>query len=329
MDLKIMPQKNFYSYALRLLALWIILPFGASAQSDAISISGRVLDQNSAAISGATVTLQSSYSSTQRSVITDENGWFRFEALLPAQYRLVTHQAGFSTSDTVITARENGNTTIEVLLHPAAIAESVVITSSHLLATPESMERMPGSFGIVEKQVLEHSRALTSTEVLRKVAGVNVRDEEGFGLRPNIGIRGTNPTRSTKVLLLEDGIPLTYAPYGDNASYYHPPIDRFESIEVLKGSGQILYGPQTVGGVINYVTPLPPQNRAGSISITGGNHHYFNGDLSYGDTLGNTGLLFGFTRKQGKGSRENIRSGLNDFNFKSVTDFSPKQALTF
>jgi len=324
-----MPQKNFFSYALRLLALWIILPFGASAQSDAISISGRVLDQNSAAISGATVTLQSSYSSTQRSVITDENGWFRFEALLPAQYRLVTHQAGFSTSDTVITAKENGNTTIEVLLHPAAIAESVVITSSHLLATPESMERIPGSFGIVEKQVLEHSRALTSTEVLRKVAGVNVRDEEGFGLRPNIGIRGTNPTRSTKVLLLEDGIPLTYAPYGDNASYYHPPIDRFESIEVLKGSGQILYGPQTVGGVINYVTPLPPQNRAGSISITGGNHHYFNGDLSYGDTLGNTGLLFGFTRKQGKGSRENIRSGLNDFNFKSLTDFSPKQALTF
>ena len=139
-----MPQKNFFSYALRLLALWIILPFGASAQSDAISISGRVLDQNSAAISGATVTLQSSYSSTQRSVITDENGWFRFEALLPAQYRLVTHQAGFSTSDTVITAKENGNTTIEVLLHPAAIAESVVITSSHLLATPESMERKIG-----------------------------------------------------------------------------------------------------------------------------------------------------------------------------------------
>ncbi len=71
------------------------------------------------------------------------------------------------------------------------------------------------------------------------------RDEEGFGLRPNIGIRGLNPTRSSKLLLLEDGIPLAYAPYGDNASYYHPPVNRFERIEVLKGSSQILFGPQT------------------------------------------------------------------------------------
>ncbi|HYN25378.1 MAG TPA: TonB-dependent receptor plug domain-containing protein, partial [Pyrinomonadaceae bacterium] len=324
-----MAKRNFCLRSLRALALWLVLPICASAQSNTTSISGRVLDQNSAAISGATVTLQSNNSSPQLTVITDEAGRFRFEGLRAAEYRLVTKKAGFSASDRVITATGTVNTAIEVLLQPAPIAESVVITSSHLLTTPESMERTPGSFGIVEAQALERSRALTSTEVLRKVAGVNVRDEEGLGLRPNIGIRGMNPTRSTKLLLLEDGIPLTYAPYGDNASYYHPPIDRFESIEVLKGSGQILYGPQTVGGVINYLTPLPPQKREGSISITSGNHHYFNGHFSYGDTLGNTGLLFGFTRKQGKGSRENTRSGLNDLNFKSVTTLTPQQAVTF
>jgi len=322
-------DKNFYPRALCALALWPLLLVCASAQSNPISISGRVLDQNSAAISGATVTLQSNNSPTELTVISDEAGRFRFEGLPAAEYRLVTKQAGFSTSDRVIRTQGTGDTAIEVLLQPAPIAESVVITSSHLLTTPESMETIPGSFGIVDAQVLERSRALTSTEVLRKVAGVNVRDEEGLGLRPNIGIRGMNPTRSSKLLLLEDGIPLTYAPYGDNASYYHPPIDRFASIEVLKGSGQILYGPQTVGGEINYLTPSPPQKRERSISITGGNHHYFNGHMSYGDTLGNTGLLFGFTRKQGKGSRENTRSGLNDFNFKSVTALTPQQAVTF
>jgi Fe(3+) dicitrate transport protein len=323
-----MLSKNFCPHALCALALWLLLPLCASAQSNSNSISGRVLDQNSAAISGAKITLRPSNSLRELTVITDESGRFRFEGLVAAEYRLLITQAGFSTYDRVISVSGAGNTTIEVLLQPAPIAESVVITSSHLLTTPESMDRTPGSFGIVDAQVLERTRALTSTEVLRKIAGVNVRDEEGFGLRPNIGIRGMNPTRSTKLLLLEDGIPLTYAPYGDNASYYHPPIDRFESIEVLKGSGQIVYGPQTVGGVINYLTPLPPQKRAGSISVTGGNHHYFNGHLSYGDTLGKTGFLFGFTRKQGKGSRENTRSGLNDFNFKSVTSLSPKQAVT-
>jgi Fe(3+) dicitrate transport protein len=325
----IMQNKSFYPRALCALAVWLALLACASAQSNSTLISGRVLDQNSAAISGATVTLQSNNSTTELTVITDEAGRFRFEGLLPAEYRLVTKQAGFSTSVRVITVSSTGNTVVAVLLQPAPIAESVVITSSHLLTTPESMERIPGSFGIVNAQVLERSRALTSTEVLRKVAGVNVRDEEGFGLRPNVGIRGTNPTRSTKLLLLEDGIPLTYAPYGDNASYYHPPIERFETIEVLKGSGQILYGPQTVGGVINYLTPTPPQRQEGSIGITSGNRHYFNGHLRYGNTLGNTGLLFGFTRKQGKGSRENVRSGLNDFNFKSVTTLNPQQAVTF
>jgi Fe(3+) dicitrate transport protein len=60
------------------------------------------------------------------------------------------------------------------------------------------------------------------------------------------------------VLLLEDGVPLSFAPYGDNASYYHPPIERFERIEVLKGASQVRFGPQTIGGVINYITPRAP-----------------------------------------------------------------------
>ena len=312
--------------------LWLILPIPVHTQSTAVSLFGRVMDQNSAAISGATVHLRHPASNYEQTARTDEAGRFHFKDLPFGEYRLVTKQSGFSAFDTVIVVSgkgDSGNRSIEIVLQPESIAESVVITSSHLLTSAEVVERIPGSVGIIDSQALENSRAFTSTEVLRKVPGVNLRDEEGFGLRPNIGIRGLNPTRSTKVLLLEDGIPLTYAPYGDNASYYHPPIDRFESIEVLKGSGQILYGPQTIGGVINYITPIPPGKRAGSITLTGGNRSYFNGHLTYGDTLGNTGFLFGFTRKQGQGSRDNVRSGLNDFNFKSVTTFNMRHALTF
>ena len=309
--------------------LWLMLPPGVCAQSNTASISGQVVDQNSAAIKGATVSLQQLSGDLRRTATTDETGRFRFDGLSPATYHLVTSQAGFSGFEKVVTVTASGNTVIEIVLQPGLIAESVMITSGHLATSPEAVERIPGSVSLINAQVLENSRAFSATEVLRKVAGINVRDEEGFGLRPNIGIRGLNPTRSTKVLLLEDGIPLTYAPYGDNASYYHPPIDRFESVEVLKGSGQILYGPQTIGGVINYITPAPPAKREGSITITGGNRDYFNGHLAYGDTLGNTGLLLGFSRKQGKGSRDNVRSGLNDFNFKTVTSLSSRQAMTF
>ncbi len=326
-----MTSFNLYRGLIALVAPLLIIPFGTQAQSTTASISGRVLDQNSAAITAALVTLRNLTSNAERSATTGDAGLFRFKELVAGRYRLTAEKSGFGTFESVITVsanQETEGTPIQIILQPGSIAESVVITASHVF-TSETLERIPGSVDILDAATFEKSRAFTSTEILRKVAGLSVRDEEGLGLRPNIGIRGLNPTRSTKVLLLEDGIPLTYAPYGDNASYYHPPIDRFESVEVLKGSGQILYGPQTIGGVINYITPTPPGKREGSITLIGGNRSYFNGHLNYGDTIGNTGIIVGFTRKQGQGSRENVHSGLNDFNFKSVTTFNTQHAITF
>jgi len=301
----------------------------AAAQSKGVSLSGRVLDQFGAAVEGATVTLRREHRNDESTAITDAAGAFAFEHLDSGSYHLrATHQ-GFALVDQEVSIRDGASrSNVEVTLQAASLAEAVVVTSSSIAGIPEVVERTPGSVDVLERETLELSRVFTSSEALRKVSGINVRDEEGFGLRPNIGIRGLNPTRSTKVLLLEDGIPLTYAPYGDNASYYHPPIDRFESVEVLKGSGQILYGPQTVGGVINYITRTPPQQTSGSLTLMGGNRDYFNGHANFGGTFRNTGLLFDVTRKQGEGAREQHRSGLSDFNFKSVTTLGTRQALT-
>jgi Fe(3+) dicitrate transport protein len=186
------------------------------------------------------------------------------------------------------------------------LAEVVVIGSR------TNLDRIPGSGLILDRDLLDNARVFTINEALRKVPGVFARDEEGMGLRPNIGIRGLNPTRSTKVLLLEDGLPLSYAPYGDNASYYHPPVERFERIEVLKGAGQIAFGPQTIGGVINYVTPRPPEDFRGRVSISGGNATIESFTAAYGDTLGKTGWLLSGTKKESKGSRDNMNLDITD-----------------
>ena len=193
-----------------------------------------------------------------------------------------------------------------------------------VIGSADSLKNIPGSGEILEQKVLETSRVFTVNEALRKFSGVHARDEEGLCLRPNIGIRGLNPTRSTKITLLEDGIPLSYAPYGDNASYYHPPIDRYERIEVLKGAGQIGFGPQTIGGVINYITPAPPQQFGGEVFVIGGNRNYFNGKAR----LGGSGMLLDANRKQSDGARDNTHSTLNDLNFKTVLGLSDRQALT-
>jgi len=311
-----------------LFALWGCA-LSVAAQSNGVTLSGRVLDQLGAAVEGATVTLRLESRNDERTGITDTSGAFVFEQLAPGSYRLRATRSGFALVDREVSIRAGASrSNVELTLQAASLAEAVVVTSSSIAGIPEVVERIPGSVDVLEREMLELSRAFTSSEALRKVSGVNVRDEEGFGLRPNIGIRGLNPTRSTKVLLLEDGIPLTYAPYGDNASYYHPPIDRFESVEVLKGSGQILYGPQTIGGVVNYITRTPPEHTSGSLTLVGGNRDYFNGHADFGGTFGNTGLLFDLTRKQGEGARAQHRAGLSDFNFKSVTTLGARQALT-
>lgn len=190
---------------------------------------------------------------------------------------------------------------------PAAALEAVTIVGNRVSA-------MPGTVQVLDGDVLQASRVFTTSEALRKLPGVNVRDEEGFGLRPNIGIRGLNPTRSTKILLLEDGIPLTYGVYGDNASYYHPPVDRFERIEILKGPQVNLYGPQTIGGVINYITPAPTQALDGELMLAGGNRDYFTarGHLS------RLGQRLDYQRKQADGARDNTRLATDDFNYKGL-----------
>lgn len=194
---------------------------------------------------------------------------------------------------------------------PPAVAEAVVVQGR--IGRAHALEpKLPGSFDFLGGDELRLSHPPTVNEALRRIPGLSVRDEEGLGLRPNIGIRGLNPTRSTKVLLLEDGLPITYAPYGDNASYYHPPLQRFEGVEVLKGSGQIAYGPSTIGGVINYITPLPPSSPSGSLWLTAGNRRFFDGNGSFGSTSGRVGYFVDVQGRGAGGSRENIHSDVAD-----------------
>ncbi|MEZ4771646.1 MAG: TonB-dependent receptor [Bacteroidia bacterium] len=157
---------------------------------------------------------------------------------------------------------------------------------------------IPGSVGYLDKKIITRIQPLSGNEVFRKVPGIHVVDEEGLGLRANIGIRGLDPDRSRSVLILEDGVPVALSPYGEPEMYYTPAIDRMQGIEVLKGSGQILFGPQTIGGVINYITADPPESHAGSASVTGGEGGLFRGLFSYGNTSGNAGFKVNYLRKQ-------------------------------
>ncbi len=308
--------------------MFALLPLSAAAQAGAPSLIGQVVDETGAAVPGALITVRRSSTASERRIESDSEGAFSVSELAAGDYEITATSAGFAVAVQRVSLRPGEVRRIPLQLRVGGLTEDVVVVAAEIAGSHERLRRLPGSVDIVDRETLEKSRVMTTNDALRKVAGVHVRDEEGFGLRPNIGIRGLNPTRANKVLLLEDGILLTYAPYGDNATYYHPPIDRFERIEVLKGGAQIAYGPQTIAGAINYVTPKPPAQKAGSLILTGGNRDYFNGHGSYGATVGRTGFLIDYMRKQGNGSRENLDFKLNDVNGKVVQAVGAGQTLT-
>lgn len=178
---------------------------------------------------------------------------------------------------------------------------------------PSLLSRIPGSADIIASTSLKHTQPLAGNEIFRQVTGVHVVDEEGIGLRANIGIRGLDPDRSRTVLMMEDGIPIALAPYGEPEMYYTPSIDKMKRIEILKGSGSILFGPQTIGGVINYITADPPLVSTAGFNLRGGSGGFVSGQLSYGTTLDNIGVQVGYLHKRAD------KLGITRFNVNDLT----------
>jgi len=136
-----------------------------------------------------------------------------------------------------------------------------------LIGRRRDQKRMVGSAHTVDAEQLERMEADDVHRVLRGVPGVYVRDEDGTGLRPNIGLRGASSDRSAKVTLLEDGVLFGPAPYAAPAAYYFPLTTRITGVEVWKGPAAIRQGPHTIGGAINLRTRAVPLSSTGGLDL--------------------------------------------------------------
>lgn len=143
-------------------------------------------------------------------------------------------------------------------LPPLARAGDISILT--IIGSRDSARELSGSGYVVDERQMEAESITDINQVLKTVPGIYVREEEGQGLRPNIGIRGATAERSSKITIMEDGVLMAPAPYSNPAAYYFPEVARMSSVEVLKGAPLLRHGPQTTGGVVNLVsTPLPDQ----------------------------------------------------------------------
>lgn len=191
----------------------------------------------------------------------------------------------------------------------------------------QAIAKLPGAVSIITKEDLALRQPLSVQDALKAVPGVVVREEEGYGFIPNIGMRGLNPNRSQKLLVLEDGVPVAPGLFLANESYYSPRIERMESIEVLKGAAGLRYGPTTIGGVINYKTKKIEEG----VKVTGkvGSHGYTllgldaGGAAASGEAIGGISLV----TSKGDGFRNN-GFDMNDIVIKGGMAIGDKQWIS-
>lgn len=142
-----------------------------------------------------------------------------------------------------------------------------------IIGSQDKLERASGSAHRVSAKMLETQEHDDVHRVLKQVPGVYIRDEDGFGLRPNIGLRGAASDRSAKVSLMEDGVLMAPAPYSAPAAYYFPLTTRLNGLEVYKGPSAIKYGPNTIGGAVNFTTRASvPRGQKGTIDLAMGTY---------------------------------------------------------
>lgn len=165
-----------------------------------------------------------------------------------------------------------------------------IILSNNILGSKFEVKNRTGSAYFISPQELQQFGYTDVNKIIRAVPGVTMVEEDGFGLRPNISIRGTSPERSAKITLMEDGVLIAPAPYSASAAYYFPTVGRIDNVEVLKGSSQVQYGPFTTGGAINMVSKPIPTDFSGDVRFNAGNYS----SRSTEATVGHSTDQFGF-----------------------------------
>jgi Fe(3+) dicitrate transport protein len=214
--------------------------------------------------------------------------------------------------------------------------DEVLLKTNVIFGNKYQAQNRTGSSYYLSPKELKKFNYTDINRALRTVPGVNIYEEDGFGLRPNISLRGTSPERSSKISLMEDGVLIAPAPYSAPAAYYFPSVARMEAVEILKGSSQVQYGPFTTGGAINMVSSVIPNTFRGKIKARTGSFNSNQIQVNLGDAKPTFGYVIEYLNFNSDGFKnlpDNSNTGFdkNDivakFRMNSKTDAVIQQSL--
>lgn len=192
--------------------------------------------------------------------------------------------------------------------------DEVIIRANTILGNKFAAQNRTGASYFLSSEDLEQFGYADINRALRAVPGVNFYEEDGYGLRPNISLRGTSPQRSSKITLMEDGVLITPAPYSSPAAYYFPSVLRMQAIEILKGSSQVQHGPFTTGGAINLVSTAIPNDFSAKLRSNYGSFNTMQFHTTVGQSFENIGYMLeylNFNSDGFKSLRNNDNTGFD------------------
>ena len=210
--------------------------------------------------------------------------------------------------------------------------DEIILDRITVVGAPVWINPIPGAASYINAEQLQKQNYTDINRILRTVSGINIQEEDGFGLRPNIGMRGAGVERSTKINLMEDGILAAPAPYSAPAAYYFPNMGRINSVEVRKGSAQIKYGPNTTGGAINLISTPIPSDFSGRAELSIGEHNANKFYANVGNQYQNFGYLIEALHMSNDGFKQldnggNTGFALNDFLGKFMIRTNPQASV--
>ena len=225
---------------------------------------------------------------------SDIDGSFLITLKMEGSHTVAASAIGFEMKKKEIFSKDGEDIHIQFELSPAIIQLDPIMVlkeRSSVVGLGHNFLRIPGSASVVTQKDLEKYNDSDINRIVARIPGVYTQEEDGFGLRPNIGMRGTGVERSSKINIMEDGIPIAPAPYASPAAYYSPTAGRMESFEVRKGSSQIKYGPHTTGGALNYVSTSIPEDFRVKAKLFGGQFNTIKSHVNVGGSTQTFGYL--------------------------------------
>jgi len=167
---------------------------------------------------------------------------------------------------------------------------------------PTNPDTTPGATARLTAEQIATWRPYTLHDAFRFIPGLRTIDDDVLGRRSAIGVRGAPARRSRKTLVLEDGTPINFSAYLDPSTHYTPPMERLESVDVLKGAGHVLHGPLNNHGIVNFRNKRATDTPQTDIELAVGNLDTFKRHLMHRRTEGDVGLVLSYTGADADGS---------------------------